>query len=116
MILRDEKLTFRDKDIISSRKYSQEVKDLLHGPFTIARQKKIKDNDGNVDNGMVVYMENTLKIKLEEKRTPTNDGSPTPTTVGRPLDGNGLEANNPTFSTRFHPTVADRVRVENTPL
>ncbi|KAI5682148.1 hypothetical protein M9H77_03376 [Catharanthus roseus] len=30
-----------------------------------ARPKKIKNNEGNVDDGMVVYMENVLKIKLE---------------------------------------------------
>ncbi|KAI5663826.1 hypothetical protein M9H77_23149 [Catharanthus roseus] len=44
---------------------SEEAKDLLHGLFTSARPKKIKDNDENVDNGMVVYMENALEIKLE---------------------------------------------------
>ncbi|KAI5681323.1 hypothetical protein M9H77_02550 [Catharanthus roseus] len=74
--------------------------------------KKIKDNDGKVDNGMVVYMENTFKIKLgglEDQGkasklisicTTSKDHpreqigcSPAPTVADRPLDGNGLEAN-----------------------
>ncbi|KAI5664105.1 hypothetical protein M9H77_23428 [Catharanthus roseus] len=61
---------------------------------------KIKDTDGNVDNDMVVYKENALKIRFEvlEKSTPTADGSSTPTVTGRPYDGNGLEGN-----TLLHP-------------
>ncbi|KAI5667475.1 hypothetical protein M9H77_17328 [Catharanthus roseus] len=82
---------------------SQEVKDLLHVPFTSIKPKKIIDNDGNVDNDMVVYMENTLKIKLNDFKDQgkaskllsicTTNGSPAPTVIGTPLDGNGLEAN-----------------------
>ncbi|KAI5668777.1 hypothetical protein M9H77_18630 [Catharanthus roseus] len=39
--------------------------ELKHGPFASVRPKKIKANNGNVDNGMVFYMENALKIKFE---------------------------------------------------
>ncbi|KAI5664375.1 hypothetical protein M9H77_23698 [Catharanthus roseus] len=55
---------------------SQEAKDLLIRPFTSARPKMIKDNDG-----------------ILEKSTPTTDGSPATTVAGRPLNGIGLEAN-----------------------
>ncbi|KAI5667685.1 hypothetical protein M9H77_17539 [Catharanthus roseus] len=44
---------------------SQKVKNLLHGAFTSAGPKKIKDNDRNMANSLVVYMEKALKIKLE---------------------------------------------------
>ncbi|KAI5653086.1 hypothetical protein M9H77_30273 [Catharanthus roseus] len=70
---------------------SQEAKDLLHGPFTSARPKKIKDNDGNMDNGVVSYMEEALKNKLEEfegQGKASNDQPPIvalPVVVGRLL-------------------------------
>ncbi|KAI5669014.1 hypothetical protein M9H77_18867 [Catharanthus roseus] len=44
---------------------NQEAKDLLLKLFTKATPKKIKDNDRNVVNGMVVSMEEALKNKLE---------------------------------------------------
>ncbi|KAI5668648.1 hypothetical protein M9H77_18501 [Catharanthus roseus] len=39
--------------------------ELKHGLFTSVRPKEIKANNGNVDNGMVFYTENALKIKFE---------------------------------------------------
>ncbi|KAI5680525.1 hypothetical protein M9H77_01752 [Catharanthus roseus] len=46
-------------------------------PDKLVRPKEIKANDGNVDNGMVGYMENALKFKFEV--------DPAPTVAGRPL-------------------------------
>ncbi|KAI5676479.1 hypothetical protein M9H77_07429 [Catharanthus roseus] len=53
---------FRANDM---NRESQEAKDLFHGPFSSARPKKRKDNNGNEVNGMVSYMEEALKNKLE---------------------------------------------------
>ncbi|KAI5668987.1 hypothetical protein M9H77_18840 [Catharanthus roseus] len=68
---------------------SQEAKDLLHGPLTSARPKKIKDNDGNVDNGMDLKSNKRLlscsqfvqlaMINYGNKKSNTVDDSPTPT-------------------------------------
>ncbi|KAI5673843.1 hypothetical protein M9H77_14207 [Catharanthus roseus] len=39
--------------------------EILDGLFSSARSRKIKDNNGNMDNGMVAYVENALKSKLK---------------------------------------------------
>ncbi|KAI5683695.1 hypothetical protein M9H77_04923 [Catharanthus roseus] len=44
---------------------SQSHMKLKYGSFTSVRPKEIKANDGNMDNGMAVYMENSLKIDCE---------------------------------------------------
>ncbi|KAI5658531.1 hypothetical protein M9H77_27324 [Catharanthus roseus] len=44
---------------------SQAPLEMRLGPLTRAEGKKLKIHDANVDNGRVVYMENTLKKKLE---------------------------------------------------
>ncbi|KAI5682101.1 hypothetical protein M9H77_03329 [Catharanthus roseus] len=87
---------------------SQEAKDLLHGPFTSARPKKINDKDGNMDNGMVLKSKERLPSCSQFVQ------------FARINQGNKLEASagtelgrpHPTKSGRSHPTTAGRVRLK----
>ncbi|KAI5681483.1 hypothetical protein M9H77_02711 [Catharanthus roseus] len=62
--------------------------------FTSARPKEIKANDGIVDDGMVIYMESSLKIKFEGFEDQEQVSKPCPTVAGRLLSAFSLKVAN----------------------